>query len=99
MVECLDLESSITPSKDEANACGRLEKRSVCGGDDDVPDDENLVRFQLSGSSNRQGIPGPSKIHLRKPHKKAEKGLRRYRRQIPILLNVNLYVNQSIFLE
>ena len=58
----------------------RLEKRSVGGGDDDVPDDENLVRFQLSGSSNRQGIPGPSKTHLRKPHEKAEKGLRRYRR-------------------
>ena len=79
MVECLDLESSITPSKDEANAFGRLEKRSG-GGGDDVPDDENLVRFQLSGSSNRQGIPGPSKTNPRKPHKKAEKGLRRYRR-------------------
>ena len=82
MVECLDLESSITPNQDETNALGfssRLEKRSG-GGDDDVPDDENLVRFQLSGSSNRQGIPGPSKTHLRKPHKKAEKGLRRYRR-------------------
>jgi len=69
------LESSITPSKHEDSALGfssGFRNRSGGGGGDDAPDDGNLFRFRPSGSSDRQGspIPGPSKTHPRKAHKR-----------------------------